>query len=124
MRWAMPQPCMGSSAMVLRISGSNVPWTKSVGLLIHPPQLSTVQYMLPLLLSMVKGGDLSREDFQIPKEVPMFGRIMATPLIGLDAGKDLEMAVAVAELLATTDGGSSAAEFIELARVLAAGRIG
>jgi len=27
-------------------------------------------------------------------------------------------------LLATTDGGSSAAEFIELARVLAAGRIG
>jgi len=48
----------------------------------------------------------------------------ATPLIRLDAGKDLEMAVAVAELLATTDGGSSAAEFIELARVLAAGRIG
>jgi len=49
----------------------------------------------------------------------MFGRMMATPLIGLDAGKDLEMAVAVAGLLATTDGGSSAAEFIELAGVLA-----
>ena len=54
----------------------------------------------------------------------MFGRMTATPLIGLDAGKDLEMAVAVAGLLATTDGGSSAAEFIELARVLAAARIG
>ncbi len=52
----------------------------------------------------------------------MFGRMMATPLIGLDAGKDLEMEVA--GLLATTDGGSSAAEFIELARVLAAARIG
>src|SRR6266566_9890415 len=101
MRWAMPHPCMGSSARVLRISRSNVPWTKSVGLLIHPPQLSTIQYMLPLLLSIAKGGDLSRGDFQIPKEVPMFGRMTATPLIRLDAGKSLE--VAVAELLATTD---------------------
>src|SRR3989442_5881793 len=55
MRWAMPQPCMGSRAMVLRIDRSNVTWTKSVGLLIHPRQLSTVQYVLPLLLSIVKG---------------------------------------------------------------------
>src|SRR5438874_1941976 len=124
MRWAMPQPCMGSSARVLRIRRSRVPCTKSVGLLIHPPQLSTVQYMLPVLLSIVKGGDLSRGDVQMPKEVPMSGRMTATPLIRLDAGKGLEMAVAVAELLATTDGGSSAAEFIELARVLAAARIG
>jgi len=60
----------------------------------------------------------------MPKEVPVSGRMTATPLIRLDAGKDLEMDVAVAELLATTDGGSSAAEFIELARVLAAARIG
>src|SRR5437867_493480 len=73
MRWAMPQPCMGSSARVFKIRRSNVPCTKSVGLLIHPPQLSTVQYMLPLLLSIVKGGDLSRGDVQMPKEVPMFG---------------------------------------------------
>ena len=49
----------------------------------------------------------------------MFGRMTATPLIRLDAGKDLEMEVAVAGLPATTDGGSSAAGFIELARVLA-----
>src|SRR5437762_13614144 len=67
MRWAMPHPCMGSSARVLRIRRSNVPCTKSVGLLIHPPQLSTVQYMLPLLLSIVKGGDLSGGDFSDPK---------------------------------------------------------
>ena len=52
----------------------------------------------------------------------MFGRMTSTPLVRLDAGNNLD--VAVAELLATTDGGSSAAEFIELARVLAAGRIG
>src|SRR2546422_495612 len=70
MRWAMPHPCMGSSARAFKIRRSNVPWTKSVGLLIHPPQLSTVQYMLAPPLVIVKGGDLSREHFQIPKEVP------------------------------------------------------
>jgi hypothetical protein len=48
-----------------------------------------------------QGVDLSREDFQIPKEVPMFGRMTATPLIRLDAGKSLD--VAVAELLAATE---------------------
>src|SRR5690348_275175 len=30
MRWAIPQPCMGSSASVLRTSISKVPWTRSV----------------------------------------------------------------------------------------------
>src|SRR5438093_4773395 len=96
MRWAMPQPCMGSRAMVLRIRRSNVPCTKSVGLLIHPPQLSTVRYMLAPPLVNSQGGI-----FRSPKEVPMFGRMTATPLIRLDAGQSLE--VAVAELLVATD---------------------
>src|SRR5947209_1359315 len=54
MRCAMPQPCIGSSAIVLRIRRSNVPWTKSVGLLILAP-LSHRQGILALLLSIVKG---------------------------------------------------------------------
>src|SRR5713226_2349925 len=33
MRCAMAQPCMGSRAMLFRMSRSKVPWTKSVGLL-------------------------------------------------------------------------------------------
>src|SRR6476660_729570 len=40
MRLAMAQPCFGSSEMVLRISKSRVPWTRSVGFAMLP-RLST-----------------------------------------------------------------------------------
>src|SRR5439155_18563419 len=95
MRWAMPQPCMGSRARVLRISRSNVPWTKSVGLLIYPPQLSTVQYMLAPPLVNSQGGEIcqgkvSGKIFRSQRRF-QFGRMTATPLIGLDAGKSLDM---------------------------------
>src|SRR5437867_9667112 len=95
MRWAMPQPCMGSSARVLRIRRSNVPWTKSVGLLIHPPQLSTVQYMLALLLSIAKGR------FSDPNGGSNLRTHDGTPLIRLDTGNSL--AAAVSQVLAATD---------------------
>src|SRR5215471_6763666 len=35
MRSAIAQPCIGSSARILRISRSRVPWTRSVGLLMY-----------------------------------------------------------------------------------------
>src|SRR6266568_5139726 len=68
MRWAMPQPCIGSSARVFKIRRSNVPCTKSVGLLIHPPQLSTVQYMLAPPLVNSQGGRFVKGTFSDPKE--------------------------------------------------------
>src|SRR6266568_8766389 len=71
MRWAMPHPCMGSSARVFKIRRSNVPWTKSVGLLIHPPQLSTVQYMLAPPLVNSQGGRFVKGRFSDLKEIPI-----------------------------------------------------
>src|SRR5437879_6850932 len=53
MRCAMPQPCIGSRARVLRIRRSKVPWTKSVGLPIVAP-LNYRQVGIPLFLSIVK----------------------------------------------------------------------
>src|SRR6266567_7469298 len=67
MRWAMPHPCMGSRARVFKIRRSKVPWTKSVGLLIHPPQLSTVQYMLAPPLVNSQGGRFVKGRFSDPK---------------------------------------------------------
>jgi len=40
MRFAIAQPCLGSSETVLRIKRSSVPWTRSFGLAI--PWLSTI----------------------------------------------------------------------------------
>src|SRR5271157_1211317 len=50
----MPQPCMGSRAMVLRMRTSKVPCTRSVGLLME--LLSVIDNRLHTLLSIVKGS--------------------------------------------------------------------
>src|ERR1700744_3731695 len=59
MRWAMPHPCIGSSASVRKIKKSSVPCKRSVDGAIDTPRHSTKKYAFSL--SNVKGttGEMS-----------------------------------------------------------------
>src|ERR1700683_3564830 len=54
MRWAMAQPCMGSTARIVKISRSKVPCRRKVGLLMNAPRVPFPQLLTRVCLNWTR----------------------------------------------------------------------